>query len=117
MLALLSPMLLSSFLVAAPFPTPPPVNLQATVQSTPGTPDPLIDLDLGWATEHLSFYLEPGVDVQSLTVRINRFPAVEWEEYNVSSAEVAGEQVVVVSLCSDWQMDGGVRVQVRYRRK
>lgn len=94
--------------VAAP--VPPPTSLQATVQAVTNE---FIELDLGWASEHLTFYLEPDVDVQSLIVKLNWFPAVEGEEYNVSRTE----QAVVVVLCCEYQTGDGSKVEVRYRRK
>lgn len=95
--------------VAAP--VPPPTSLQATVQTV--STGEIISLDLGWASEHLAFYLEPDVDVQTLIVKLNWFPAVEGEEYNV----VRTERAVVVVLCCEYQTGDGSKVEVRYRRK
>lgn len=99
-------LLLSSFLVAAAPPTP-PSNLQASL-----TQAEYITEELGWASEHLSFYLPVDVDVQSLIVKINWWPGVKGEEYNV----VRTEGAVVVTLCCEWQTGDGSKVGVRYRR-
>jgi hypothetical protein len=100
-------LLLSSFLVAAAPPTP-PSNLQASL-----TPTEYITEELGWASKHLSFYLPVDVDVQSLIVKINWWPGVEGEEYNV----VKTESAVVVTLCCEWVAGNGDKVDVKYRRE